>query len=91
MTSRDFAFWLQGFLEIASAGDKDGFLELNSNQADKIKAHLSMVFKHEIDPSAGPPKVQAELNEIHSGPYNHLYGLKPDGTPYGPDEQKPRC
>jgi hypothetical protein len=31
-----------------------------------IKAHLALVFKHEIDPSMGGPDHQAALNEIHA-------------------------
>lgn len=61
MTSRDFAYWLQGFFELAKVE------ELNKSQTDTIKKHLSLVFKHEIDPSFGGPEKQEELNAIHSG------------------------
>lgn len=37
-----------------------------SNQTELVKRHLALVFKHEIDPSAGPPEHQAELDAIHS-------------------------
>jgi hypothetical protein len=59
MTSRDFAFWLQGSFEIS------GSSELNERQVDIIKNHLALVFKHEIDPSMGGDKHQNELNDIH--------------------------
>lgn len=49
MTSRDFCYWLQGYFELNHA----------------IRRHLSMVFKHEIDPSAGDTSHQAILNELH--------------------------
>ena len=62
MTSRDFAFWLQGFFEIS------GTSRIDEGQTDIIKRHLSLVFKHEIDPSMGDEKHQTELNEIHSIP-----------------------
>jgi hypothetical protein len=62
MTSRDFCYWLQGFLEIS--GDIGSEIKLNSKQIDTIKNHLNLVFKHEIDPSFGED--QDELNQIHS-------------------------
>jgi hypothetical protein len=64
MTSRDFAFWLQGFFEI------DEPQTINKEQTQIIKNHLNLVFKHEIDPSMGNDKHQADLNAIHN----------PDGT-----------
>lgn len=46
--------------------DGDGIL-LSNSQVDSIKKHLSLVFKHEIDPSFGAPAKQDELNKIHNG------------------------
>ncbi len=46
MTSREFCYWLQGFFELSN--NDTGLSKL---QADMIKAHLSLVFTHEIDPS----------------------------------------
>jgi hypothetical protein len=66
MTSRDFAFWLQGFFEVSNAET------INKEQTQVIKSHLNLVFKHEIDPSMGDEKHQSELNEIHSIKPNHL-------------------
>lgn len=89
MTSRDFCYWLQGFLEITYASeayptsvgeDLCGILKpvkilvLGEQQVECIKKHLSLVFKHEIDPSFGGPEKQAELNEIHKP----SHPLKPD-------------
>lgn len=65
MTSRDFCFWLQGFFEVSNVSD-DPYKGLNPKQAEMIKAHLSLVFKHEIDPSMGDKKHQDELNKIHN-------------------------
>lgn len=65
MTSRDFCFWLQGFFEIS--GEK----ELDPRQVDLLKKHLSLVFKHEIDPSMGDEEHQEKLNKIHNDPYPH--------------------
>ena len=47
MTSRDFCYWLQGFFEIASVNVEN----LNETQVKQIRAHLALVFRHEIDPS----------------------------------------
>lgn len=58
MKSRDFCYWLQGYFELSS---KDG---LTKEQVDIIRAHLAMVFIHEIDPSF-PQNQQAQLNEAH--------------------------
>lgn len=66
MTSRDFAFWLQGFFELT------GTKELTIEQVDQIKKHLHLVFKHEIDPSFGDEKHQKELDKIHHGENQHL-------------------
>ncbi len=62
MTSRDFCYWLQGFFEIADPKS------LSKEQIDMIQKHLSMVFKHEIDPSYGDQAHVAELNAIHNPP-----------------------
>lgn len=63
MTSRDFCYWLQGFLEIGNP------VTLTADQVDVVKRHLSMAFKHEIDPSFGGKPEQDLLN--------HLHGSKP--------------
>lgn len=79
MTSRDFAFWLQGFLEI-----NDPQI-ITKEQTQIIKTHLNLVFKHEIDPSMGDANHQNELNQIHSN-------NKPPSAPF-PFSENPilRC
>lgn len=67
MTSRDFCYWLQGFLEVAKPAT------LTRKQVDEIKKHLAMVFIHEIDPSAGGPKEQAALNAAHGSGGEPVY------------------
>lgn len=62
MTARDFAFWLQGFLEIHIETPV-----LSQKQVEIIKRHLNMVFEHEIDPSFGDEAHQNVLNAIHTG------------------------
>jgi hypothetical protein len=72
MTSRDFAYWLQGFLEISQLRqDPNGvtcFDGINQSQLECIQKHLALVFKYEIDPSQGPKAMQDALNNIHSPP-----------------------
>lgn len=67
MTSRDFAYWLQGFFEIQEASGEAN-LSLTPSQVRMIKKHLALVFYHEIDPSyTNDPQKQQEMNQIHSG------------------------
>lgn len=61
MTSRDFAFWLQGFFELG--GGAGG---LDAEQTECIRRHLALVFVHEIDPAIGGDAEQ--LQAIHDGP-----------------------
>src|SRR5690349_12439712 len=58
MTSRDFCYWLQGYFEVAKPN------EISGHQLEAIKAHLNMVFIHEIDPSF-PAEQQGALNDAH--------------------------
>lgn len=82
MTSRDFAFWLQGFFEVANPNT------IGSKETELIKKHLNLVFKHEIDPSMGDEKHQQVLNEIHS-PGIHIPPNK--WPPFNPDKEVLRC
>ncbi len=75
MTSRDFCFWLQGYLEITGS---DG--PLTESQVKCVRNHLGLVFKHEIDPSMGPPAHQAELNATHSPPKHNTASI--EATPH---------
>jgi hypothetical protein len=60
MTARDFAYWLQGYFEIAQP------TSASTEVLTMIKKHLDMVFVHEIDPSYGGPAEQAKLNAVHN-------------------------
>ena len=40
--------------------------ELTPEQTTLIRQHLALVFKHEIDPSMGPPEHQDALNQTHT-------------------------
>jgi hypothetical protein len=64
MTSRDFAYWLQGVFELMPADKND---ELLPWQVKKIKNHLNMVFAHDIDPSMGDSAHQGKLSALHEG------------------------
>ena len=64
MTSANFAYWLQGFFEISDTN------QLTTNQVDMIKAHLNLVFKHEIDPQLFTDKSKLDKSiytAIHRG------------------------
>lgn len=63
MTSREFCYWLQGFFEIQG----DGAAAITATQSNCIRKHLSMVFRHEIDPSYGDAEAQAKLSALHEG------------------------
>lgn len=81
MTSRDFAFFLQGYFEISNPK------EIGPDETEMIKRHLNLVFKHEIDPSMGDEKHQQVLNEIHSG-----NGFEPSWTvKIDPNDTVLRC
>jgi len=60
MKSVEFCYWLQGFFELT-----DETPQLSPKQVAAIKAHLNMVFIHEIDPSY-PEKQQKALHSLHS-------------------------
>lgn len=69
MTSRDFCYWLQGYFEVHGVEDKGSVADVSLTplQVDLIRRHLSLVFKHEIDPSYGPAEHQQELQDLHDG------------------------
>lgn len=78
MTSRDFAYWLQGYFEISDPKT------ISEKEVEMIKKHLNLVFYHEIDPSyTEDEKKQEEMNKIHSE------GPKP--TQYDPATTLIRC
>ena len=67
MTSRDFCYWLQGFFEVQGL---DNTVSISDGQAQLIRAHLNLVFNHEIDPDNFKNKTVDEIkvyDEIHKG------------------------
>lgn len=77
MTSRDFCYWLQGFLEMRDEDASTAGSSLTPAQLTCIQKHLALVFKHEIDPSMGPPSKQQALDNIHNPPIHQGPGLGP--------------
>lgn len=65
MTSRDFCYWLQGFFEIVNPKT------VSEEELIKIKNHLAMVFKHEIDPSLGKPDYVEKLRKVGHDAINY--------------------
>lgn len=65
MTSRDFCYWLQGVFEVGQVRT------LNEQQVNQIRAHLALVFKHEIDPliDGGNLEKAKDLQSIHDGAF----------------------
>lgn len=61
MTSRDFCYWLQGYFELLGADQG----AMTSAQVTAVRAHLAMVFAHEIDPSMGSKEHREELQDLH--------------------------
>ena len=83
MTSRDFCYWLQGFLEISEVS------KMTPKQLQVVKNHLAMVFKREIDPSHGDKTMQEELSKLHEHGYpSSLAGILDAGKIY---ETKLNC
>ena len=71
MTTRDFAYWLQGFFEVSNTA------AMTEEQVKVVKNHLNLVFKHDIDPSFGLTKEEEKIAQnIHDG--INPWGLRPD-------------
>lgn len=65
MKSVEFCYWLQGLFELGQP------VSLDAEQTASVKAHLAMVFVHEIDPSY-PPAQKPALDAAHNGHLDHL-------------------
>jgi len=86
MTSVNFCYWLQGFFEL------QGAKKVTPAQVEIMKAHLNMVFVHEIDPAMGDQAHQDELNAIHT-PTKPDFNTpdRPWNRPAGPGGEIYRC
>ena len=60
MTSTNFCYFLQGYLELNDPKT------ITPEELKKIKGHLKLTFRDDIDPSMGDKKHQIKLNETHS-------------------------
>lgn len=82
MTSQNFIYWLQGYLEIADPKT------ITAKELKMIKAHLQLVFRDEIDPSMGDASHQEALSGLHEGKidlpqfFNENPHLNPLGNTY---------
>lgn len=80
MTSRDFCYWLQGYLEIQSARTAPS-LAMTEQQVKVIQSHLSLVFVHEIDPANVALGVPAETAQaIHDQGKPQIGGVDSQGN-----------
>ena len=67
MTSKDFAYWMQGFFELSETN------EITPKQVEIIKNHLKLVFYYEIDPSYEvDEKTKVAMQDIHDGKHPTL-------------------
>lgn len=73
MKAQEFCYWLQGMFELTNLA------QLNADQTAKIRAHLAMVFVHDIDPSY-PGKQKPALDALHGGAPSS--GSAPDSVVY---------
>lgn len=69
MTSRDFSFWINGLFELAAAGDPKNdpaIIGLTPKQVKCIKAHLSLVFIHDIDPKVNEGYTEEQIAKLQA-------------------------
>jgi hypothetical protein len=80
MTSRDFCYWLQGYIEIQSARTAPS-LAMTEDQVKTISSHLNLVFVHEIDPSNVALGVPAQVAQsIHDQDKLQIGGTDSQGN-----------
>jgi len=84
MTSVEFCYWLQGFFELVDP------TTINATQTELIKAHLNMVFIHEIDPKY-PEGQQEDLNKAHAAPFSKEWSEQNTITDSNGNKLRPRC
>ena len=59
MTTTNFCYFLQGFLELSDPK------EISAKDLQRIKGHLRLAFRDDIDPSMGSIEHQHALSAIH--------------------------
>jgi hypothetical protein len=80
MKSRDFCFWLQGYLEITAADASPMNEPLTSAQVNCIRKHLALVFVHEIDPTMSEPAPKTPHEQKLDAVYALLSARHPPPT-----------
>lgn len=78
MTSRDFAFWLQGYFEILDPKMEAAPFPLGPAQVKAIRDHLQLVFTHDINPPPKPPKPIGQIDwqkVMRDGPEQFVTGV----------------
>lgn len=60
MTSTNFCYFLQGYLELNNPKT------ISKEKLTRIKGHLKLAFRDDIDSSMGNKEHQDKLNEIHT-------------------------
>lgn len=78
MKSVEFCYWLQGYFEINGERKEAA---LTDEQVKIVRAHLAMVFTHEIDPSY-PKEQQKTLGQQHAEGGFSIGGSGPAGEVY---------
>jgi len=73
MTSTQFIYFLQGYLELSNPKT------ISEKELKKIKGHLQLAFRDDIDKSYGDKEHQANLTEAHEGqnPCNYFNSNEP--------------
>ena len=61
MTSTNFCYFLQGYLELTDPKT------ISASELARIKGHLRLAFRDDIDPSMGNDEHQHRLNNLHNG------------------------
>ena len=69
MTSTNFAYFLQGFLELGKPKT------ISAQDLKMIKGHLKLVFRDDIDPSMGSLEHQHVLSAMHNNKW--IPNIKP--------------
>ena len=76
MTSTNFAYFMQGYFELGNPKT------ISKEDLAKIKGHLKLVFRDDIDPSMGNQEHQQNLNNAHNNSMGTTSFLD-----YGPNER----
>lgn len=78
MNSRDFCFWLQGLFEL---GNPEA---LDRSQVDAIKAHLALVFKHDIGTDGKCDHAAPAPTRVTKPAFPYPHGVVGTTLPDGP-------